>query len=61
MEMNRNTCNVYKNEYNPLYYSTDSTKAALPVMIIRSEYELVLNEYETLDYIEKYVETKYIN
>lgn len=27
--MNRNTCDVYKNEYNPLYYSTDSTKAAM--------------------------------
>ena len=27
--MNLNTCDVYKNEYNPLYYSTDSTKAAM--------------------------------
>lgn len=59
--MNLNTSDVYQNEHNPLYYSTDSAKAALPVMIIRSEHESSPDEYETLHYIEKYVEAKYIN
>lgn len=62
MEMNRYISEAHNNEYNPLYYSVDSTKAVTPSGTgVNSEYNLSPDEQETLDCIENYTETKYIH
>ena len=57
--MNLNMSEAHKNEYNPLYYSGDSTKAALPSSVDITE--LLYHEQEVLGCIEKYIEAKHLH
>ena len=60
MEMNRNISEAHKNEYNPMYYSIDSTKAALPSLqdyrANESTYDVVQYEDNRSEYERGYAE-----
>ena len=58
--MNRNISEAHKNEYNPMYYSVDSTKAALPSLqdyrANESTYDVVQYENNRSEYERGYAE-----